>query len=95
MGWGKTLLLVGYFFNPRRAQPRPFSEDERAAIIARRRNRWIPFAEVQQATLRHSMGADELIMILANGQKRQLLWLPHPLVFATLQQVLSQMRVTS
>lgn len=95
MGWGKTILMVGYFFNPRRAQPHTFSDDERAALITRRRNTWIPFADMQRATLRHSMGADELAVTLANGQRKQLLWLPHSVVFATLQQVLSQLRVIS
>lgn len=93
MGWGKTILMIGYFFNPRRAQQRTFSDDERAALVARRRNTWIPFADIRQATLRHSMGADEFVVTLANGQKKQLLWIPNPLIFATLQQVLSQMQV--
>lgn len=93
MGWGKTILMVGYFFNPHRTQPRAFSADERAALIARRRNVWIPFADVRQATLRHSMGADELVVTLSNGQRKQLLWIPNSLVFATLQQVLFQMQM--
>lgn len=92
-GWGKTLLMGGYVFNPRRAQPRAFSHDERMGLIARRRNVWIPFAELQQATLRHSMGADELVVTLANGQRKQLLWLPHPMVYSALEQVLSHMRL--
>lgn len=95
MGWGKTILMMGYFFNSRRAQPRAFSEDERAALITRRRNMWIPFADVQQARLRHSMGADELVVTLTNGQRKQLLWIPNSLAFATLQQVLAQIYVIS
>lgn len=90
MGWGKTVLMLGYYFGPRRAQPRVFSDDERAALITHRRTMWIPFAEVQRARLRHSMGADELVATLADGRQKQLLWIPNSVVFVTLQQLLTQ-----
>lgn len=90
MGWVDTILGLGCFFNPRRAQPRTFSDTERAALIASRRNVWISFATMQRAKLRHGVGVDELVVTSADGRKKRFLWSPNLDTFRTLQQVLTQ-----
>lgn len=90
VGWTKTLLCLGYFFDPMRATPRAFDAAEFYRMITDARNRWIPTNMLVSAELRHTLGADELRAHLADGRTIQLLWLTRDGAFDALQRPLYQ-----
>jgi hypothetical protein len=85
IGVAKTLLLRGYI--PVSAgHMRVFSASEFASQISNPRNLWIPVDQIETARLGHTLGADELRVMLRDGRTFHLLWLPSEQIFQLLQE---------
>jgi hypothetical protein len=86
LGWIKSICLVGAFGEWRRPLRRAFSEAEFAALIAARRNLWIPRAAIARAVLRHTPAStDDLRLQLTDGRSLQLLTIQRNRIYIPLQ----------
>jgi hypothetical protein len=62
--------------DPGQRATRNFVPNELSDIVARgRRNRWIPWAEIQHATLKHGMMDNSLHLDLTRDRHEKFLWL--------------------